>query len=129
MHHQDRVRCPICRKLIKQLDSAERLPLNINILYEVVEKDKQLADCNFDFDDEDESSMVDKFCLEHPERVKHFYCSNHKTIFCRECIKLYHSDDECFVVDLYEIQRMRQLQSQNITKNIDQARKRNKDAN
>ena len=47
------------------------------------------------------------FCDEHPERVKHFYCSNHKTIFCRECIKLFHSDDDCFVVDLYEIQRMR----------------------
>merc|ERR1719284_2135404 len=46
LHHQDRVRCPICRKLIKQLDSAERLPLNINILYEVVEKDKQLAELN-----------------------------------------------------------------------------------
>lgn len=83
--------------------------MNINILYEVVEKDKKLADCNFDFEDEDEKSMTDKFCLEHPERVRHFYCSNHKTIFCRECIKSYHSDDECFVVDLYEIQRMRQL--------------------
>ena len=62
LHHQDRVRCPICRKLIKNLDSAERLPLNINILYEVVEKDKQLAELNFDFDDEDEESMIDKFC-------------------------------------------------------------------
>ena len=70
--------------------------------------------------------MKSKFCEEHPERVKHFYCSNHKTIFCRECIKLRHSEDECFVVDLYEIQRMRQLQSQNIVKNLEQARKRNK---
>ena len=100
--------------MIKQLDSAERLPLNINILYEVVEKDTQLADCNFDFDDEDEESMAQKFCENHEDRVKHFYCTNHKTIFCRECIKQAHSDEECFVVDLYEIQRMRQLQSQNI---------------
>ena len=113
LHHQDRVRCPICRKLIKQLDSAERLPLNINILYEVVEKDKMLATCNFDFEneagslEETEMAMQDKFCADHPDRIKHFYCSNHKTIFCRECIKLFHSDDECFVVDLYEIQRMR----------------------
>ena len=129
LHHQDRVRCPICRKLIKQLDSAARLPLNINILYEIVEKDKQLALCNFDFDDEDEESMAQKFCEEHIDRVKHFYCSNHKTVFCRECIKQYHSDDECFVVDLYEIQRMRQLQSQNIQKNLEQARKRNKPKN
>ena len=42
--------------------------------------------------------------------MKHFYCSNHLTVFCRECIRLHHSDDACFVVDLYEIQRMRKLQ-------------------
>ena len=54
LHHHDRVRCPICRKLIKHLESAERLPLNINILYEIVEKDNLLANCTFDFEDEDE---------------------------------------------------------------------------
>ena len=91
--------------------------MNINILYEVVEKDPILAKTSFDFDDEDEEALGDKLCEEHPERVKHFYCSNHFTIFCRECIKLLHSDEECFVVDLYEIQRMRQLQQQNIVKN------------
>ena len=73
--------------MIKNIDSAERLPLNINILYEVVEKDQQLAQCNFDFDDEDEEGMEQKFCQKHPDRVMHFYCSNHMTIFCRECIK------------------------------------------
>ena len=57
LHHKDRVRCPICRKLIKQLESAERLPLNINILYEVVEKDPILARTSFDFEDEDEESL------------------------------------------------------------------------
>ena len=40
--------------------------------------------------------------------------------------RLHHSDDACFVVDLYEIQRMRKLQKENITKNVEQARKRNK---
>ena len=103
LHHKDRVRCPICRKLIKQLESAERLPLNINILYEVVEKDPILARTSFDFEDEDEESLSEKLCEVHPERVKHFYCSNHLNIFCRECIKPLHGDDECFVVDLYEI--------------------------
>lgn len=34
-----RVRCPICKKLVKNLETPERLPLNINILYEVVETD------------------------------------------------------------------------------------------
>ena len=57
------MRCPICRKLVKQLESAERLPLNINILYEVVEKDPILSKTNFDFEeagaqgDEDEDSL------------------------------------------------------------------------
>eukprot|EP00356_Strombidium_inclinatum_P014529 CAMPEP_0170492540 /NCGR_PEP_ID=MMETSP0208-20121228/12402_1 /TAXON_ID=197538 /ORGANISM="Strombidium inclinatum, Strain S3" /LENGTH=75 /DNA_ID=CAMNT_0010768295 /DNA_START=298 /DNA_END=525 /DNA_ORIENTATION=+ len=70
--------------------------------------------------------MTEKFCETHTDRMKHFYCSYHKTIFCRECIKQFHSKEECFVVDLYEIQRMRQLQKQNIKKNQDQARKRTK---
>ena len=56
------MRCPICRKLIKQLESAERLPLNINILYEVVEKDPILARTSFDFEDEDEESLSEKLC-------------------------------------------------------------------
>ena len=88
---------------MKQLESPERLPLNINILYEVVEKDPVLAKTSFDFDEEEDEALGDKLCKEHPDRVKHFYCSNHLTIFCRECIKLHHSDDACFVVDLYEI--------------------------
>ena len=62
LHHNNRVRCPICRKLVKQLESAERLPLNINILYEVVEKDPILSKTNFDFEEggnvaEDEESL------------------------------------------------------------------------
>ena len=103
LHHKDRVRCPICRKLVKNLESAERLPLNINILFEIVEKDEILSKENFDFEDEDEDELNEKLCEKHPERVKHFYCSHHKTIFCRECIKDEHSENECFVVDLYEI--------------------------
>ena len=41
-----RIRCPLCRKLIRGIDSIERLPLNINILYEIVEKDPILAKVN-----------------------------------------------------------------------------------
>ena len=117
LYRKGRIRCPLCRKLIKNLDSVERLPLNINILYEVVQNDEVLKDVNFDFDDENEEDMESKLCEEHPDRVKHFYCSNHQTIFCRECIKLYHTDDACFVVDLYEIQKMRQLHRQNVENN------------
>jgi hypothetical protein len=77
--------------------------LNINILYEIVEKDPVLKKTTFDFDEEDEEVLQDKLCENHEERVKHFYCSNHHTVFCRECIKEFHSEEECFVVDLYEI--------------------------
>jgi hypothetical protein len=47
------------------LESAERLPLNINILYEVVEKDPILSKTNFDFDDEDEEVLQEKLCDNH----------------------------------------------------------------
>lgn len=39
----------------------------------------------------------------------HFYCSSHLTVFCRECIKESHYEENCFVVDLYEIEKMRKL--------------------
>ena len=54
----------------------------------------------------------------------HFYCSNHRTIFCRECIQIEHTDEKCFVVDLYEIEKMRKLQGQNISLNKSQLVKR-----
>ena len=48
LHHNNRVRCPICRKLVKQVDSVDKLPLNFNILYELVERDPILRDINFE---------------------------------------------------------------------------------
>ena len=93
----------------------------MNILYEVIQKDNILSDVEFDFEDEEE--MADKLCDRHDDRIKHFYCSNHQTIFCRECIRDDHTDTECFVVDLYEIQKMRDLQKQNMQKNSEQIEK------
>ena len=122
LHHNFRVRCPACRKLIKNLESVERLPLNINILYEVVERDPILAE--IDYDDETPESIQSKLCRKHNDRIMHFYCSNHSTVFCRECIKDYHTEEKCFVVDLYEIEKMRKLQSQNMSMNINQLKKR-----
>ena len=104
-----RVRCPICRKLVKNLETPERLPLNINILYEVVERDPLLSTIDFDETSPDGGITEDKLCIPHNMRIMHFYCSNHRTIFCRECIQIDHTDEKCFVVDLYEIEKMRKL--------------------
>lgn len=54
----------------------------------------------------------------------HFYCSSHLNVFCRECIKEFHYEEQCFVVDLYEIEKMRKLQIQNMTYNQNQLKKR-----
>lgn len=105
LHHNFRVRCPICRKLVKQVESVDKLPLNFNILYEIVERDSILRDINF----EDEECIDCLLCDKHDQRVQHFYCSNHLTVFCRECIKEDHTDERCFVVDLYEIEKMRKM--------------------
>ena len=51
LHDNFRVRCPICRKLVKQVETVDKLPLNFNILYEIVERDYILRDINFEDED------------------------------------------------------------------------------
>jgi hypothetical protein len=110
--------------LVKQVDSADRLPLNFNILYEIVERDHILRELNF----EDEDCIECLLCERHDQRVQHFYCSNHYTVFCRECIKEDHTDERCFVVDLYEIEKMRKMHKSNVEKNQKQLDKRKDEA-
>ena len=116
------IRCPMCRKILKGVETIEKLPLNFNILYEVVTRDPLLASVNFekclqneiDENDDDYSTDLEPYlCQEHEQRIKHFYCSEHPSIFCRECIKDLHNLEACYVVDLYEIEKMRKLQEQN----------------
>jgi hypothetical protein len=71
-----------------------------------------------------DENIENKLCDQHMQRVKHFYCSNHQTVFCRECIKEFHVDEDCFVVDLYEIEKMRKLQRGNLAYNKSQLKKR-----
>ena len=119
IHKSGKVRCTVCNKLMKNLETIERLPLNIDILHELVESDPILATITFAENEEDE----DKLCELHQERIKHFFCSNHRTIFCRECITVDHTEEACFVVDLYEIQKMKQIHKQNIINNRTQAQR------
>jgi hypothetical protein len=100
------------------------LPLNFNILYELVERDPILRDINF----ENQECIDCLICEKHDQRVQHFYCSNHLTVFCRECIKEDHTDESCFVVDLYEIEKMRKMHKQNQVLNKQQLRVRKDDA-
>ena len=89
------------------------MPLNINMFHEAVQKDAKLLYML----DQDNENSYDNLCNTHTEKQKHFYCSWHKLNFCRECIKVYHRDEKCCVVDLFDISKLHQLQEQNIFKN------------
>lgn len=88
LFRDSRVRCPLCRKLVKNLDTPERLPLNIPVLFELVERDTLLSSVDFDGE-----VLPEQLCMPHGERVRHFYCSNHGSVFCRECIPEQHTED------------------------------------
>ena len=105
--------------MLKGIDSVDKLPPNFNILYEIVTQDPLLANVNFDkcLQVEDlnaHEDIIPYMCQKHEQRIKHFYCSEHPSIFCRECIRELHNLEECFVVDLYEIEKMRKLQEGNM---------------
>ena len=112
-YRKNRIRCPCCRKIVKNLESVEQLPLNICIFSEIVNTDALLLVLL----DPDSSISFMSDCCYHQEKQKHFYCSYHETNFCRECIKQFHKDDKCCVVDLFDINKLYQLNDQNQFKN------------
>ena len=115
-HHVDHIRCPYCKKLINNIDSPakiESLPLNLNIFGELVKTDPVVMMLI----DPDNPNSLTSLCSVHSEKQKHFYCSYHETNFCRECIKSFHKLNECCVVDLYDIDKLFQLNEQNLKKN------------
>lgn len=96
----------MCLKLVKQLDSMERLPINHTIFTHLVQKSKQDPDKKkrepsiqdaskylyAEFERvqkeahrqehpqryDDESGLP--FCVFHSDRVEHFYCESHKVM-------------------------------------------------
>lgn len=120
-YRKNRIRCPFCKKLVKYLDNVELLPLNINLFSESVVNTKNLLDLI----NEDSSNGLSSQCQYHPEKQKHFYCSYHESNFCRECIKTYHKDDKCCVVDLADISKLYNLFEQFQVKNYAIIRARN----
>lgn len=121
-YRKARIRCPFCKKLVKNLESVEQLPLNIMIFADIVAHDQHLLGL-IDLDGPDAFTNL---CEVHNEKQKHFYCSHHETNFCRECIKVYHRDDECCVVDLVDISKLFQLNEQNVYKNYMIVKARNR---
>lgn len=112
-YRKNRIRCPFCKKLVKHLDSVEQLPLNINLFSESVVNNVELLNM---LDDNSDKGLTG-LCSIHTEKQMHFYCSYHHINFCRECIKGYHRDDKCCVVDLFDISKLFQLFEQNQEKN------------
>lgn len=121
-YRRNRIRCPFCKKLVKNLDNVETLPLNISIFGEIVRNDPVIMILI----DPDSDISFSSLCCLHQEKQKHFYCSHHENSFCRECIKAFHRSDKCCVVDLYDILKLYQLNEQNIIKNQLIVKTRNK---
>lgn len=120
-YRKNRIRCPFCKKLVKHLDSVEQLPLNINLFSESVVNNFELLQML----DENQDKGLTGLCTVHPEKQMHFYCSYHHVNFCRECIKGFHRDDKCCVVDLFDISKLFQLFEQNQEKNYKIIKARN----
>ena len=121
-YHKQRIRCPCCKKLVKNLESVEQLPLNITIFGEIVQNDPLILSLI----DSHGSNTYSSICELHEEKQKHFFCSFHNTNFCRECIKLSHKDDQCCVIDLCDISKLFLLNEQNLYKNSLIVKTRNK---
>ncbi|CAK83231.1 unnamed protein product (macronuclear) [Paramecium tetraurelia] len=129
-----RVRCPLCLKLVKHLDSIERLPINHTIFTKMAEEINKKSRSHGGTDvidpqqylftqfqqsavqaqkirqqQQNQYPQVDpdsglEFCEFHNDRVKHFFCMKHKVTCCRVCSEMIHQKKDCIVVDLYEIE-------------------------
>ncbi|CAD8203671.1 unnamed protein product [Paramecium octaurelia] len=134
-----RVRCPLCLKLIKHLDSVDRLPINHSIFTrmsndinnksklhggtEVIDpqqylfnqfQQSALQSQKARQQEQNTHPQVDsdsglEFCEFHTDRVKHFFCMKHKVTCCRICSEMIHQRKDCIVVDLYEIEDVPQF--------------------
>ena len=71
-YHNSHIRCPYCRKLVKNLDNVETLPLNLSIFGEIVKNDPVimlLIDPSSDI-------SFSSSCNQHPEKQKHYSCTD-----------------------------------------------------
>lgn len=97
------VKCPVCRKKIKDIqDAANTLPMNFDILYEVVMRNESLRSIKF----EKPKPFKNLNCSIHDKRRRHYFCNFHQVVICRQCTSETHSEEVCFVIDLTEIHKL-----------------------
>ena len=94
-YKKSRIKYPFCKTLVKNLDYVETLPLNIPLFSEIIKNDPKISN----YIGPNSKDSFTAICEHHNEKQKHFFCSFHNTNFCRECIKQFHRDDNCCVVD------------------------------
>ena len=109
-----RIRCPLCSKMIKRLKLVEVLPLNHQIYNRLInsteyenidpintilslpnEKSEELAE---------QEDYQFPMCQNHPDRCKHFVCLSHNLTLCRACILENLHFCSTSIVDLYSLQ-------------------------
>ena len=91
-----RIRCPLCSKVIKRLRVIEVLPINHQIYYELITKIpesevdpinailKLPEELNREINESEEVELP--LCEMHTDRYKHFLCMKHAVLLCRICI-------------------------------------------
>ena len=109
-----RIRCPLCLKLVKRIRLIETLPLNHKSFEILINKiDPKLIDASNrtlklpaqlmkDLEDEDIDYPI---CEKHQDRFQHFMCLEEKVILCRVCIMENVHKSGSHLLDLYLIKQ------------------------
>lgn len=108
-----RIRCPVCRKVIKRLRVVEILPLNPMIHWLLVAKvpPTEIDPINASLklpqvvqkEINDRDNVQYPLCEEHSDRYIHFTCLTCSMVYCRACLEQEGSSCEHHIIDLYSL--------------------------
>lgn len=109
-----KIRCPLCSKIIKRLRFLEILPLNHQIFQilasqnprDNVDPINQALKLPSEMTEElaEKEDYEFPLCELHVDRYKHFVCLHHNVILCRACLNEDMHHCEFNIVDLYSLQ-------------------------
>ncbi|KRX00628.1 Armadillo-type fold [Pseudocohnilembus persalinus] len=137
-YRNNKVRCPLCLKLIKNIEYLERIPINHTIFTKLAEQlneeNKKQGQQELDIPQQlyslfeaslqppqqyyqrqpgqpniDEETGLE-FCQIHFERIKHFFCGGHQETCCRVCSEYQHQN--CQIIDLYDVGNIQEFLQQ-----------------